>query len=57
MGNFSHIGTIMVPVNRQGFELARKKLMPSGKRKGQNLNARYEYKTLSDICIVEPYAA
>ena len=57
MRNFGHKGTIMVAVNRQGFELPRKELMPSGKRERRNLNAIYVYNTLSDICISEEYTA
>ena len=57
MEKFSHIGATTVAVNRQGLELPSKRLMPSGKREGLNLNARCEYNTLSNICIVEPYAA
>ena len=48
---------MMVAVNRQGIEISRRKLMPGGKRERQNLNANYEYNTLSDICMVDPYAA
>ncbi len=53
---FSHRATIMVAVNCQGHSQA-SILIPSGKREGRNLNAKYEYNTLSNPGVVEPYAA